>query len=160
MSLTWAGLAWAQTPAPTPATTPKTGTPPKAHAPAKANAAKTNAASTKAKSVSEPATPAVAAAAPAPDSTKSHKGEEQALKWFSMLDANGDGRISRKEAEVGFRLRPSLENDFKSADLNGDGYLTQQEIRTVADRRRVERQARRERERAAAARQAGAINNK
>ena len=152
MSLTWGGLAWAQTSAPTPATTPKTGTPPKAHAPAKTNAAKTNAASTKAKSVSEPTAPAVAAAAPAPESTQSHKGEEQALKWFSMLDANGDGRISRKEAEVGFRLRPSLENDFKSADLNGDGYLTQQEIRTVADRRRAERQARRERERAAAAR--------
>ncbi|TXK29831.1 hypothetical protein FVQ98_07300 [Ottowia sp. GY511] len=69
-----------------------------------------------------------------------------------MLDANGDGRVSRKEAEIGFRLRPSLKNDFEQADLNRDGYLTQDEIRSVADRRRAERQARRERERAAQAR--------
>ena len=96
--------------------------------------------------------------APAPEAkpTKSQprsKGEDQAVKWFGMLDADGDGRVSRKEAEVGIRLRPSLADDFKAADLNGDGYLTQEEIRTVAERRRVEHQARRERERTAAARQ-------
>ena len=78
------------------------------------------------------------------------KNEEQALKWFSMLDADGDGRISWKEAQVGIRLRPSLADEFKRADLNGDGYLTQDEIRKVADRRRAEREARRARERAAA----------
>lgn len=82
------------------------------------------------------------------------QGEERALKWFSMLDTNGDGRISRQEAEVGIRLRPSLAKDFKDADVNGDGYLTQNEIRAVADRRRAERQARRELERAAAAKAA------
>ena len=78
------------------------------------------------------------------------KNEEQALKWFSMLDADGDGRISWKEAQVGIRLRPSLADEFKRADLNGDGYLTQDEIRKVADRRRAEREARRARERLAA----------
>lgn len=76
----------------------------------------------------------------------SSKGEQQALNIFNMLDANGDGRISRDEAKVGFRLRPSLEADFKAADINGDGYLTQQEIRAAADRRRAERKARRQRE--------------
>ena len=73
-----------------------------------------------------------------------HKGEAQALQWFSMLDANNDGRISLDEAKVAFRLKASLREDFKAADLNGDGYLTQQELRTVADRRRAERHARRQ----------------
>lgn len=76
----------------------------------------------------------------------SSKGEKQALSIFNMLDANGDGRISREEAKVGFRLRPSLEADFNAADTNGDDYLTQQEIRAAADRRRAERKARRQRE--------------
>ena len=90
-------------------------------------------------------TTAVAATKSAP-----HKGEAQALQWFSMLDANNDGRISLDEAKVAFRLKASLREYFKSADLNGDGYVTQQEIRTVADRRRAERQARRQREAEAA----------
>ena len=38
-------------------------------------------------------TTAVAATKSAP-----HKGEAQALQWFSMLDANNDGRISLDEA--------------------------------------------------------------
>ena len=54
--------------------------------------------------------------------------------------------VSRDEAKVAFRLSPSLAEYFRNADLNGDGYLTQQEIRTVADRRRAERQERRKRE--------------
>lgn len=78
------------------------------------------------------------------------QGEVQALQWFRMLDANGDGRISLDEAQVAFRLQPSLREYFKAADLNGDGYLTQQELRTVAERRRAERQARRQREAEAA----------
>ena len=96
------------------------------------------------------ASPPPPSAAPKIAARQPGKNEEQALRWFSMLDADGDGRISWKEAQVGIRLRPSLADEFKRADLNGDGYLTQDEIRKVADRRRTEREARRARERAAA----------
>lgn len=87
---------------------------------------------------------APASAASAPD--RPSKGERQALKWFALLDANKDGRISREEAKVAFRLSPTVAEYFREADLNQDGYVTQQEIRTVAERRRAERQARRQRE--------------
>ena len=96
------------------------------------------------------ASPPPPSAAPKIAARQPGKNEEQALRWFSMLDADGDGRVSWKEAQVGIRLRPSLAEEFKRADLNGDGYLTQDEIRKVADRRRAEREARRARERAAA----------
>lgn len=89
-----------------------------------------------------------AAPAEQPTAKRVSKGEQQALKWFSMLDANKDGRISREEARVAFRLSPALADYFRNADLDGDGYLTQQEIRTVAERRRTERQQRRQREQA------------
>ncbi len=87
-----------------------------------------------------------AAEATASSPKKPSKGERQALLWFGMLDANKDGRISREEAKVAFRLSPSIAEHFRDADLDGDGYLTQQEIRTVAERRRAERQERRQRE--------------
>ena len=96
------------------------------------------------------ASPPPPSAAPKIAARQPGKNEEQALRWFSMLDADGDGRVSWKEAQVGIRLRPSLAEEFKRADLNGDGYLTQDEIRKVADRRRAEREARRARERLAA----------
>ena len=97
------------------------------------------------------ATPALgqqaATTAPAQEpARKPSKGEQQALKWFAMLDTNKDGRISREEAKVAFRLSPAIADYFRDADLNGDGYLTQQEIRTVAERRRAEREERRRRE--------------
>ncbi len=96
------------------------------------------------------------AATPAATANKTPgKGEEQALAIFNMLDTNGDGRISRAEAAWAIRLKPSLAELFREADLNGDGYLTQEEIRTVAERRRAERLARRERER----QQAGGTGN-
>jgi hypothetical protein len=87
-----------------------------------------------------------AAAAEQPAAKRVSKGEQQALKWFAMLDANKDGRISREEAKLAFRLSPALAKYFRDSDLDGDGYLTQQEIRTVAERRRAERQRRRQQE--------------
>ena len=79
------------------------------------------------------------------------KGEALALRLFKLLDANGDGRISRAEADVAIRIKPSLAELFERTDTNHDGYLTQDEIRAEAARQRAERQARREREAAAAA---------
>ena len=103
-----------------------------------------------------PLAPALAqSAAPAPAATTAArapgKNEQQALKWFSMLDANGDGRISREEAKVAFRLKPSLAEVFDATDRDRDGYLTQAEIRASADRRRAERTERRQKERDVAA---------
>lgn len=100
------------------------------------------------------AAPAPATTAPAPASepqrTPAGRGESQALEWFRLLDADGDGRISRREARVGFRIQPSLRQLFDDTDRDGDGYLTQEEIRAAADRRRAERQRRRAAEEAAA----------
>ena len=94
-----------------------------------------------------PAQPAQAATTPAPaKAAPPSRGEAQALQLFKLLDANGDGRISRAEAEVAIRLKPSLAELFERTDTNHDGYLTPDEIRAEAARQRAERQARRERE--------------
>lgn len=81
-------------------------------------------------------------AAQQPRTTPS-KGERQARKWFDMLDADGDGRISRAEARGAFLIKPSLKEWFDTTDTDGDGYLTEQEVREAADRRRAERQRKR-----------------
>ena len=97
-----------------------------------------------------PPAPAAPAAPTAASAKPPSAGESQALQLFKLLDTNGDGRVSRAEAEVAIRLKPSLAELFRRTDTNSDGYLTQDEIRKVADRRRTEREARRARERAAA----------
>lgn len=96
-------------------------------------------------------TPAPATASADTARSTPSKGERQALEWFHMLDTDGDGRISRGEARIGFVIKPSLRQLFEDADSNGDGYLTQDEIRAAADRRRAERKRRREAEARAAA---------
>ena len=82
------------------------------------------------------------------------KKEQDAVRIFNLLDADGDGLISRKEAKRAFLIRPSLSRDFDNTDTNKDGYLSEPEVRAQAERRRAERKARRERE--AAQRQAEA----
>lgn len=94
---------------------------------------------------------APAAAPPATAARTPGRGEAQALKLFNLLDADGDGRISRAEAQVAIRIKPSLAELFERTDTNHDGYLTQDEIRAEAARQRAERQARRQREAAAGA---------
>ena len=91
-----------------------------------------------------PAAPSpVPAAAP---SAPASKNEEQAIRWFKMLDTNQDGRLSRDETAWLTRFKPALAEEFKAADANRDGYVTQNEIRALADQRRVEREARRKKE--------------
>lgn len=85
---------------------------------------------------------AAVAVAGSPSASTPGKGEAQALRLFHLLDADGDGRISRAEAALAIRLKPSLAELFRDADANGDGYLTQAEIRAAAERRRAERLAR------------------
>ena len=95
----------------------------------------------------------------APEPKTRSEREQLYLQYFRMLDANKDGRISRDEGRFLLKYKPSLAEDFKQADVNHDGYLTEQEVRGLAERRRVERQARRQREAAgkdAAAPQAAA----
>lgn len=95
------------------------------------------------------ATPTPAQDCPPPEPTAHQprttpsQGEKQARKWFDMLDADGDGRISRAEARGAFLLKPSLKEWFNSTDTNGDDYLSEQEVREAADRRRAERQRKR-----------------
>lgn len=79
---------------------------------------------------------------------KADKGDEQALKWFRMLDKNGDGRLSREETAWITRFKPSLAEEFNAADANRDGFVTQEEIRALATKRRVEREAKRKKEQA------------
>ena len=85
-----------------------------------------------------PPAPAAPAAPTAASAKPPSAGESQALQLFKLLDTNGDGRVSRAEAEVAIRLKPSLAELFRRTDTNGDGYLTQDEIRAEAARLRIE----------------------
>lgn len=76
------------------------------------------------------------------------KKEQDAVRIFNLLDADGDGLVSRNEAQQAFLIRPSLVRDFEATDTNKDGYLSESEVRAQADRRRAERKARRAREQA------------
>ena len=76
------------------------------------------------------------------------KKEQDAVRIFNLLDADGDGLVSRQEAQQAFLIRPSLVRDFERTDTNKDGYLSESEVRAQAERRRAERKARRAREQA------------
>ena len=70
------------------------------------------------------------------------QGERQAVRWFNMLDSNGDGRLTRDEVKWALRLDRRLEQQFQEADANHDGVVTEAEIRSLAARRKAERLAR------------------
>lgn len=63
----------------------------------------------------QPASSDQSQAAPAPQS----KGST-----FEALDANGDGKISKDEAES----NPNVKAQFASYDLNGDGFIERAEV--------------------------------
>lgn len=72
------------------------------------------------------------------------RDEKQARIWFDMLDINRDGRLQWKE--VRFVPWKPLREEFHTADTNGDGALTPDEIRALAKRRVAERRARQARQ--------------
>ena len=75
------------------------------------------------------------------------KGDRQAEIWFGMLDGDKDGFLSWDEVK---NVKP-LAKEFKSADTNGDGKVSRDEIRALSKRRVAERRARRASEEQAAA---------
>ncbi|RCX09216.1 EF-hand domain-containing protein [Extensimonas vulgaris] len=91
-----------------------------------------------------PGTSASAAAASASNAATPSRGELKALRQFQLLDANGDGKLSRAEVA----LFPPLAAAFDEADSNHDGFVTPDEIRVFSAKYRAER------ERAKAAKQA------
>ena len=66
---------------------------------------------------------------------KAHKGERQAkaAERFKHADTDGDGAISRAEAE---KNAPRLAQKFDLIDSNKDGKLTQDELRAYREAKR------------------------
>jgi hypothetical protein len=57
-------------------------------------------------------------------------------RWFSQLDTNHDGAVSKEEASASAQGR--VDNMFARLDSNHDGLITQEEVRAAADARRAE----------------------
>ncbi len=73
--------------------------------------------------------PCVAFAAEQPQVSKKEQ-EARFNQMFKAIDSNGDGNISRAEAEL---KEPNIANNFDQIDANHDGALTKKEIKdTVA----------------------------
>lgn len=73
--------------------------------------------------------PCVAFAAEQPQVSKKEQ-EARFNQIFKAIDSNGDGNISRVEAEL---KEPNIANNFEQMDTNHDGGLTKKEIKdTVA----------------------------
>lgn len=53
---------------------------------------------------------------------------------FKKADANGDGALTRAEAEQGM---PRIAENFAAIDANGDGKVTPDEVRAAMERRRA-----------------------
>ena len=66
---------------------------------------------------------------------KAHKGDRKAKadERFKHADTNGDGKISKAEAEKG---APRLAKKFDAIDTNKDGQLTQEELRAYRESKR------------------------
>ena len=55
----------------------------------------------------------------------SHAAERDPARGFKTLDTDGDGRISKAEAQAN---APRLYAHFDQIDTNGDGYITPEEL--------------------------------
>jgi hypothetical protein len=68
-------------------------------------------------------------------STPHHGDAKQRLK---AADSNGDGRLSRDEAQA----LPRLARHFDAIDSNHDGYITRREMRAWREQHRSRRESR------------------
>lgn len=59
--------------------------------------------------------------------------------WFKQLDTNGDGVITKEEAQAAANAR--IDKTFAALDTNNDGQITQDEIRAAHEKRRAEMEA-------------------
>ena len=92
------------------------------------------------------AAPSSSSAAAAAASPGRSRGEIKAERDFRLLDANGDGQLSRAEV----RFFPRLAAAFDAADTNGDGAVSYAEVRAFAVQYRAERERQRAAQRAGA----------
>jgi Ca2+-binding EF-hand superfamily protein len=60
-------------------------------------------------------------------------------RWFSQLDTNHDGAVSKEEASAAAQAR--VDKMFARVDTNHDGLITQDELRAAAQARRADMKA-------------------
>lgn len=64
---------------------------------------------------------------------REHPRKRPSIKQiFKDLDANNDGKLSKKEA------KGPLKRDFKKIDLNKDGFITKEELKKAPKPKRRE----------------------
>ncbi|OGT24424.1 MAG: hypothetical protein A2342_03465, partial [Gallionellales bacterium RIFOXYB12_FULL_54_9] len=71
------------------------------------------------------ALPCIAMAAEPPQVSRKEQ-EAKLNQVFKVIDINGDGKISREEAEL---KEPNIAANFEQLDANHDGDLTKKEIK-------------------------------
>lgn len=63
---------------------------------------------------------------------------QQFAARFKKADTNGDGKLSRAEAQAGM---PMVARNFDAIDTNKDGFVTPEELRAAMQKRREQTQS-------------------